>query len=75
MSHVTRMARTTVTLISSTAKYPSYLFRTVPSMHLPLFGTTAKALRREQAIFLLDQQGFDVNATDSVRNWLQTNLQ
>lgn len=38
----------------------------VPPMHLPLFGMMAKALRREQAIFLLDQQGFEVNATDSV---------
>ncbi|CAM9980594.1 unnamed protein product, partial [Scytosiphon promiscuus] len=37
----------------------------VPPMHLPLFGTMAKALRREQAIFLLDQRGFEVNATDS----------
>lgn len=41
---------------------------TVPSVHLPLFGTMAKALRREQAIFLLDQRGFEVNATDSVSN-------
>lgn len=44
-------------------------------MHLPLFGTMAKALRREQAIFLLDQQGFEVNATDSVRSRQQVELQ
>ncbi|CAM9873760.1 unnamed protein product [Pylaiella littoralis] len=45
----------------------------LPSMHLPLFGMIPKVLRREQAIFLLDQQRFEVNATDS-ENWTPAHL-
>lgn len=42
------------------------IFFAVPSVHLPFFGTMAKTLRSEQAVFLLDERGFDANATDSV---------
>lgn len=40
---------------------------TVPSVHFPFFGSMAKSIRPEQAIFLIDEQGINVNATDSVR--------
>lgn len=38
----------------------------VPPLHFPFFGTMAKALRPGQAVFLLNERGSDVNATDSV---------
>lgn len=37
-----------------------------PDRHLPFFGNMARVLRPEQAVVLLDERGFDVNATDAV---------